>query len=112
MAVELGPVIAVRTFLLDGEPTVIARVGLPFTPKEYPEESWCPYQIEGFGSGRVRRAIGIDSVQSLQLALLSIGTELNCSAEYQAGRLMAFPGEPHGDLGFPHWQDSEQSSPQ
>jgi hypothetical protein len=98
-AVELGQVIAERRLILDPDGTVTVRIGLPITRPGPPEESWCPYQIEGLGAGKVRRAVGIDAIQSLWLALVAVGSALYASEEYQAGRLHSFPGDP--DLGLP-----------
>ena len=99
----LGTVIAERRLILDLDETVTVRVGLPFTPEEHPNESWCPYQIEGLGRCKVRHAIGIDAFQSLWLALLMIGSTLYASEEYKAGRLHSFPDSP--DLGLPVFDD-------
>ena len=108
--VEIGTVVAERVLILDSDTEVIARIGLPYTPAEFPNESWCPWQIEGLGSGVVRRTIGIDSVQALWLAFHSVRAQLYASEEYQSGRLVAFPGEPRGDLGFPDF-DEESLQP-
>ena len=98
-AVELGQVIAERRFILDPDETVIVRLGLPITHAGPPEESWCPYQVEGLGTGKVRRAFGIDALQSIWLALVTIGSQLYESQEYKAGRLHPGGGDP--DLGLP-----------
>ena len=105
--VEMRQVIAERVLILAPDGQVTARIGLPFTPADYPQESWCPWQIEGLGAGRVRAAVGVDSVQALSLAMRTLGSDLYASEEYRSGRLMAFPDEPHGDLGFPRWPDPE-----
>ncbi|MGZ8335491.1 MAG: DUF6968 family protein [Allosphingosinicella sp.] len=47
----------------------MARIGLPSTPDDFPNESWCPIQIVGLGRARIRHIVGIDSVQSLGLAM-------------------------------------------
>jgi hypothetical protein len=39
--------------------------------------------------------------------MLMLGSTLYASGDYRSGRLMAFPGESHGDLGFPRWPDPE-----
>ena len=96
---ELGTVIAERRLILDPDETVTVRIGLPFTPEAHPNESWCPYQIEGLGTGKVRRAIGIDDFQSLWLALVTVGSTLYASEENKTGRLHSFPGS--DDLGLP-----------
>jgi hypothetical protein len=102
---EIGTVVAERVLILDSDTDVIARIGLPYTPAEFPNESWCPWQIEGLGSGAVRRTIGIDSVQALWLAFHAIGSQLHACDEYRSGRLVAFPGQALGDLGFPSFAE-------
>jgi len=97
--VELGQVVAERRLTLSPDRTVIVRIGLPVTSREPPHESWCPYQVEGLGSGKVRRIFGVDAVQSLWLTLQIIGCELYTSEAYQAGGLHSFESDP--DLGFP-----------
>jgi hypothetical protein len=109
--VEMRQVVAERVLILAPDKRVTARIGLPFTPDAYPLESWCPWQVEGLGSGRVRPAIGVDSVQALSLAMLMVGSTLYASEDYRSGRLMAFPGEPYGDLGFPRPIDSDPPPP-
>ena len=42
---------------------------------------YCPFQITGTGSGRVKYAGGVDSVQSLQLAMKMIGVILACTGK-------------------------------
>ena len=46
-----------------------------------------------------RRAVGIDAIQSLQLALRMIGTELYASEYHKAGRLVWL--KPGSGYGFP-----------
>ena len=103
--VELGPVLAEREYILKPDGVVTIRLGQPFAPPEFPNESWCPFQIEGLGSGRVRRAIGIDHFQSISLAMTSIGTTLYTSDEYQAGRLRLGDGGGDADLALPVFDD-------
>jgi hypothetical protein len=109
--VEMRQVVAQRVLILAPDGQVTARIGLPFTPDDYPKESWCPWQIEGIASGRVRAAVGVDAVQALSLAMRALGSDLYASEEYRCGRLMAFPGEAHGDLGFPRWTDPDLPPP-
>jgi hypothetical protein len=109
--VEIGTVVAERVLILDSDTKVIARIGLPYTPAEFPNESWCPWQIDGLGSAVVRRTIGIDSVQALWLAFQIVGSELYACDEYRSGRLVAFPGKPLGDLGFPTFAETQDLLP-
>jgi hypothetical protein len=111
-AFELGTIVAERVLILEPRGTVTVQIGLPFTPDDYPDESWCPYQIEGLGSDEVRRTIGIDALQALTLALQTVGSTLVSSDHYKAGRLKAFASdEGRTDLGFPLYDGSEDLLP-
>jgi len=70
---EIG-VIAEHTLTatIDGKSSaVVVRFA---KPAPHPKRVWaCPYQISGIGDEKVRRAFGIDGVQSLQLAMFSTG---------------------------------------
>jgi hypothetical protein len=44
-------VIVERVLILAPDRQVTAGIGLPLTPADHPLESWCPWQIEGLGSG-------------------------------------------------------------
>ena len=96
---DVGTIIATREFQTDqGKITVL--IGLP---QKFPEEEdyFCPYQIVGTGSGRVRRAGGVDAVQALQGALRMIGTDIYTSAEAQQGQLSWVGGRGLHEIGFP-----------
>ena len=108
---EIGTIVAERILILDSDRKVVARIGLPFVPAEFPNESWCPWQIQGLGNDVVRRTIGVDSVQSLWLAFHAAGSQLYASEEYRSGRLVAFLGEVRGDLGFPSFLEGRDWSP-
>ena len=108
----LGDVIAERRLFLDGEASVIVRIGRPLIASTEPHESACPWQIEGLGSGKVRKTFGVDQVQALWLTLQIIGSTLYASEEYRAGRLKAFAdGNDRGDLGFPVTHNVEDLLP-
>jgi hypothetical protein len=81
---DVGVVVASRTFALNGEEKVTVLIG---KPEKFPDEDdyFCPYQIVGVGSERVRHAAGVDAVQALQLAMQMIGADL--SASKQSGKL-------------------------
>jgi hypothetical protein len=83
---NVGIVIASRELILDGNQKVEVLIGRP-EPCPDGIDWYCPHQILGVGSGRVRYAIGVDTVQALALGLSMIGAELYTSAEYEAGRL-------------------------
>lgn len=109
-AADLGPVIAERILRLKPDRTVTVRLGTPYTPDDFPDESWCPYQIVGLGSSRIWRVVGIDAFQSLWLALQSIGLALYTSEEYRAGRLHLFDND-DPDLCFPVHQSCRDLLP-
>jgi hypothetical protein len=90
---NVGVVIASRKLALDGEDKVTVLIG---KPEKCPDEDdyYCPYQIVGVGSARVRLAIGVDTTQALQLALKMIGADLHAS-----GAKLTWLDE--AELGFP-----------
>jgi hypothetical protein len=96
MQFDLGDVIATRTLRLDGKDTIMLSIGRPVA--EPGGTVFCYYQITGVGSGRVRRAGGIDDIQALTLALKIAAADLYASDEGKAGRI-TWLGEK--DLGLP-----------
>ncbi len=51
--VEIGKPLAERSYFLAPDRKVTIRIGQPFTPTDFPRESWCPWQVEGLGDDRV-----------------------------------------------------------
>ena len=101
MPTSLGTVIATRELDLkdaDGDRPVIVRIGMP-QPTDDEHDYYCPFEIDGLGDRTVRRAIGIDAVQALQLAIMMIGSILTASDEATDGRLSWLNMQ--GDFGFP-----------
>lgn len=96
MQIELGDVIATRTLALDGKDTITVRIGRPVTEPD--GTVFCYYQVLGVGSGRVRRAGGVDEIQALTLAMKIAAADLYASDEGKAGRI-TWLGEK--DLGLP-----------
>lgn len=100
---NVGDVIATRTLTLlrgHGAPaTVLVLLG---KPKQLPghEDYYCPYQIKGAGSEKVRYAGGVDPFQALQLALSALGVELEVLNKELGGKLRWECGT-KGGLGFP-----------
>jgi len=96
---DVGTVIATREFRAD-QAMITVLIGLP---QKFPDEDdyFCPYQIVGLGSGRVRRAGGVDAVQALQGALKMIGADIYSSDEAQNGRLIWIGGSGAAEIGFP-----------
>lgn len=71
----LGPVIAVRTFELEGGGAVTLKIG---QPQELEEHHWCcPWQLVGTGNEAIHAAHGIDAVQALQLTFQMIGADIS-----------------------------------
>jgi hypothetical protein len=100
---SLGEIIAVREFqAVDGsafKPKVKVSIG---KPEQFPEGPgyYCPFQISGAGSDDVKYAVGIDSVQALQLVMVMIGATLEFRNQELRG-ILRWEGSRKGDLGFP-----------
>lgn len=96
----LGTIIATRTLTLADTNDVTVTIG---KPEKFPDgdDYYCPYQIIGIGSGKVKYAAGVDAVQALSLTLKKVGTDLYTSDECKAGTLQWEAGQKKGDLGFP-----------
>ena len=99
--VEMGKALAERRYFLAPDGTVTIRIGQPFAPPDYPQESWCPWQIDGLGDDRVRSAIGIDHFQSIWLAMQIIGSTLYHSEAHRSGRLRFDAESTSPDLALP-----------
>jgi hypothetical protein len=97
----LGTVIATRELALNGEYTVEVKIGKPERYPDGNEDYYCPYQITGIGKENIRYSSGVDKIQALFLTLMSIGSDLYTSKEYETGALRWFPGDRSHDLGFP-----------
>jgi len=92
--------IATRTFLLNGNESVIAKIWQPFPDPESNSgtDYKCNIQILGIGDEKIRYAVGVDQFQALVLAMQRLGTLLYCSNEYKSGALQWL--DMH-DLGIP-----------
>jgi hypothetical protein len=88
---ELGQVIASRTFELEGG-TAELLIGMP-APFDDGCNFYCPFQLKGVGDERVRYAGGIDAVQALILALDIADVYIETRPETKDGRL-TFLGRP------------------
>lgn len=97
---DAGEVIARRELTLDAADKVTVLIGRPQKLPDH-EDWYCPYQITGVRSGRVRCAIGVDPMQALVPALSMAGAELYTCEEYEDGRLTRDCGAVKGDLGIP-----------
>jgi hypothetical protein len=103
MKVELGAVIAERRLRVIGRPELEVRVRIG-TPRPFPDDPntnyYCPYQIHGVGSGKVRYAGGVDALQALELAIHILPTELDALRQTCPG--LGWVDAPEGDYGFSH----------
>lgn len=100
---DVGEIIAVRklSLLSDDGPAseVSALLGKP-TQTPGHSDYYCPYQIKGTGSETVRYMCGIDAFQALELAIRSLGSELEVLNQRLGGNLR-WEGDEKGWLGFP-----------
>jgi uncharacterized protein DUF6968 len=99
----LGQVIAIREFgTIDGTASTRRVRVLIGKPELFPEGPgyYCPFQISGAGSEDIKYAVGIDSVQALQLAMVMIGATLEFRNQ-ELGGILRWEGSSKGDLGFP-----------
>jgi hypothetical protein len=100
---SLGVVIATRRLVLanDAGRRILVKMGKPEPlPDALGDDQYCPFQITGIGTERVKYAAGVDAFQSIELALKMIGAELTRLNQKHGGRLR-WECDEHGDLGFP-----------
>lgn len=83
--ISLGQVIAIRNLEFDGKPVRVS-IGMPQQEQDGPD-FLCPYEISGPLTSRLFYAMGVDAVQSLQLVMKMIGSDLDRCAEAKTGRL-------------------------
>lgn len=95
---NIGVVIATRDLKL-GDNTVTVILG---RPEKFPEgvDYYCPFQIQGMGSDKIRYAGGVDAIQALMLCLKMIGAVLYTTKAVKEGKLTWEAGSDVGDLGF------------
>ena len=101
MKVDLGSVIAERRLRVSGHPELDVRIRIG-TPRPFPDaphgDYYCPYQISGLGSAKVRHTGGVDAVQALELAIHILPTELDALRQTHPG--LGWEDAPEGDYGF------------
>lgn len=88
----------IRTLRLTDESAASIPVHV-FMPVQDDIDWSCTFSIGWPSNTWERRAVGIDAIQSLQLALRMIGTELYASEYHKAGRLVWL--KPGSGYGFP-----------
>lgn len=85
--------------LMAGSDPVLVTIGKP-VPTEDMEDYYCPFSIEFLGKKKISYAVGIDSVQALQLALQKIGVELDYLSMKRRVTISWLSDTP-GETGFP-----------
>jgi hypothetical protein len=99
----IGQIIAERKFTILGALERGAGVKVLLgKPEKLPDgpDFYCPFQIVGMGSDKVRCAYGIDAFQAIQLAMTAIGAFLKSLSESEEIGLR-WEGDESGELGFP-----------
>jgi hypothetical protein len=99
---DVGEIVAERKLnLLNSDGPPLEVLALLNKPNQLPDhcDYYCPYQIKGVGDERARYSCGIDTFQALQLAIRTIGVELEVLNKDLGGKL-AWDGDEKGWLGF------------
>ena len=96
----IGEVIAIRQLFLVDEPRreILVKIGKPQLSEH--NDYVCPIQVAGIGEERVFGIYGVDSVQALELAMRSLGSELQRLNTQHQGRIR-WGMLPKGWFGFP-----------
>jgi hypothetical protein len=100
---SVGESVATRTLTLHREDGTISAINVLLgRPQQLPDhvDYFCPYQIKGAGDEKVRYACGVDPLQALQLALSTLGVELEVLNKELGGKLR-WECDDKGGLGFP-----------
>jgi hypothetical protein len=80
---------------------IVVKMGKPQPlPEALGDDCFCPIQIIGIGSEKVKYAGGVDAFQSIELALKLIAIELEVLNKEHGGQLR-WECDKHGKLGFP-----------
>jgi len=99
---NIGEIIALRKLYLTGEKdkTIAVSIG---KPQQFPDSQdyYCPFQITGIGSEKIKYAGGVDAIQAIQLAFDMIGVDLYVLNKENNGRIR-WEADRKGSLGFPH----------
>lgn len=97
---EITDVIATRRLTLvdSSEEEVLVLLGKPELSDSF--GYYCQFQIKGIGSGEVKYAKGLDSIQAIQGAMFLISADLEFLNQGVANALR-WEGDEDGNLGFP-----------
>ena len=92
-------IIATRKLrLIGGEQDVEVPISIHMPVED--DRAWrCDYEIGWPGEPRISRALGVDGVQALQLAMFAIGIDLWATPYHHADQLIFEDGDP--SYGFP-----------
>ncbi|HKN26074.1 MAG TPA: hypothetical protein VJX72_14590 [Candidatus Acidoferrum sp.] len=100
---SVGEIIAERTYRLlrDGHQaeSVVVQLGKPVHFSNC-TDFYCPYQITRPNSVKIMGIGGLDAFQALQLAINTLGVELEVIRRDSGGQLI-WEGDEEGNLGFP-----------
>jgi Domain of unknown function (DUF6968) len=91
--------IATRTLAVESEGRQVALEIRLFKPEPDDEASSCRYEIDWPSGTKSKRAVGVDDIQAILLALQLIGSELYTSEYHKNGQLVWLAAE--SGYGFP-----------
>ncbi|MBE8994040.1 DUF6968 family protein [Microcystis aeruginosa] len=94
---NLGEIIATRHYtVLSNNKKIVVKIGKPFVYNDS-QDYVCPFQIIGLQDEKIKCIFGVDSIQSLLLALKAIKSYLDSYAE-QENEILSWLGGDSGDL--------------
>ncbi|MFT4077630.1 MAG: hypothetical protein QM647_19040 [Asticcacaulis sp.] len=101
-----------RQYELKNGDEVWLYVWKPFHFPDVPDEEICEhymcyFQIKGIGYDKVRRSVGVDSIQALMLALKMAGAYLYASQSYKTGD-MTYLGQRDLDLSLSDGMEADR----
>jgi hypothetical protein len=100
---DLGEIIAERKFVLRNDSGTASEVlVLLGKPQQFPDSTdyYCPCQIKGVGSERIKYFAGVDAFQALDCTLHALGAELQ-HLNHEANGKISWDADQSGSLGFP-----------
>jgi hypothetical protein len=100
---SLGEIIAERKFVMRSDSGAAREIlVLMGKPQPFPDspDYYCPCQIKGVGSEKIKYVGGIDAFQALNCALQALGAELQFLNQESNGKI-TWDADKSGSLGFP-----------
>jgi len=75
--------------MVDDQPgiQIVISLGQPRRADTEQGDYFCPYQISGVGSAKVRYAVGMDTLQAIQFAIDMIGADVSAINRKLGGKL-------------------------